>query len=102
LHGYLPHLICFETFHAASEVCRFSNFGTSRVDFADATSYHVDDFLTVMVTSHEELAAQGWRDYGADHCVLDTETWKLKVTSSVIHHHQPFRWDVRSRAPFHI
>lgn len=100
LRDHLPHLLCFESAHEASEVCRVANFCTKSVDMIDMTSYPVDEYCCMLVTSHDELAAEGWRQYGTHMCVLDKNVWKVKVVSTCVHHHESFRWDVKSGLPF--
>jgi hypothetical protein len=94
MYDNLPHIVCFETPHAASEVCRVVNFDTRRLEIENVLNCQIEDFLTLMITSHEELAAEGWKNYGMDLCSLDTQTWRLKVESSVVHHHETIRWEI--------
>jgi hypothetical protein len=64
----VPHVACFESPHAAREACRIVNFcgGGTGVWTAD---WKLEGLLTTIVTSHELLAAAGWREYAMDRCV---------------------------------
>jgi hypothetical protein len=66
----------------------------------DMTSFPVDEHISVLVTSHEELAAEGWREYGVHECVLDMNVWKVEIVSTCVHQHASFRWDVKTGLPF--
>ena len=99
IQEHLPHLLCFKTAHDAAEVCRVANFCTRSVDFIDMDSVPVEECISMLVTSHEDLASEGWREYGIHECTLDTDVWKVKVVSTCIHYH-PFRWNIESGDKF--
>jgi hypothetical protein len=80
----MPGIICFHSRQSAAEVCRVGTFCSKRI-VIDGEVYDTSDMvLTVITTSHEDLAEAGWGEYCLNMCALEPDQQSICVMASFV------------------